>query len=102
MATRKRTGFRPRKATKRMGCKANKRTRKNVLTGGSKPPAPPLGPAPNFKVIELVNFSHHIIRLKPILLFKVSQLIYFHQKPHHFMNFILMVVVVDILINLKM
>jgi hypothetical protein len=42
MATRKRMGFRPRKATKRMGGKANKRTRKNVMTGGSsKPPAPP-------------------------------------------------------------
>ena len=54
MVTRKRMGFRPRKATRRMGGKANKRTRKNVLTGGSssKPPAPPPGPAPDFKVTE--------------------------------------------------
>ncbi len=49
MATRKRTGLRPRKATKRMGGKANMRTRKNVLTGGTPKPPPPPGPAPNLK-----------------------------------------------------
>ncbi len=44
MATRKRMGFRPRKATRRMVGKSTKRTRKNVMTGGSKPPPPPPPP----------------------------------------------------------